>query len=188
MTATGERLAVLPYAAVEAGSRWLLKLHGSAERDDSIVLTRSDYLGTPARHGALFGLVQAMLMTRHMLFVGYSLRDEDFHQLVHEVRSARAGIPGARALGSVVTLFDDPLFTDLWGDDLHVVPMAPGPADDSKTPEAIRRQAIFLDLVGFEAADLNAFLLDDSYEGMLDEPEAAPEGRAGCVAGEPRWW
>ncbi len=28
-----------------------------------------------------------MLLTRHMLFVGYSLGDENFHRLAHDVRT-----------------------------------------------------------------------------------------------------
>lgn len=35
------------------------------------------------------GRVQGMLLMRHMMFVGYSLKDEDFHELMHEVRAAR---------------------------------------------------------------------------------------------------
>src|SRR5207302_7615765 len=45
---------------------------------EDIVLTRSDYLAMPRQYGALIGLVQGMLMMRHMMFVGYSLQDEDF--------------------------------------------------------------------------------------------------------------
>lgn len=118
--ATDERLAVLPYQAVHPRERWLLKLHGSIDNDDDIVLTRADYLGTPARRGALFGLVQAMLLTRHMLFVGYSLSDEDFHAVVNDVRAARAGVADAPPIGTVLTLFDDPMFEELWSADLEV--------------------------------------------------------------------
>jgi hypothetical protein len=166
-------IAVLPYQPASAGQRWLLKLHGSIERDDSIVLTRNDYLSVPSRHSALFGLVQAMLITKHMLFVGYSLTDEDFHQLVYEVRLARSDGDGER-LGTVLTLFDDPLFDDLWAGDLTVVPMAPAPASEPSSTDldnAARVLQIFLDLVAFEAADLDAFLLDETYEGLLTEPE-----------------
>jgi hypothetical protein len=172
-TATDGSISVLPYEAATHGSRWLLKLHGSVERDDSIVLTRNDYLSTPVRHGALFGLVQAMLMTRHMLFAGYSLSDEDFHQLVHEVRAARMEIPNAPYLGSALTLFEDPIFSTLWKDDLHIVPMAAiAPTrTDRQIAEAARTQQIFLDLVAFEAADLTAFVLDDTYAGMLTPAE-----------------
>ena len=77
-TTDGRRLAILPENAVDAEGRWLLKLHGTVTRPDEMVLTRSDYLDMPRRYGALMGLVQGLLMMRHMMFVGYSLRDEDF--------------------------------------------------------------------------------------------------------------
>jgi hypothetical protein len=93
--------AVLPYEAVASTQRWVLKLHGGID-DDS---------GAPSRHGALFGLVQAMLLTRHMLFVGYSLEAEDFHQVVHDVRQARSP-HGVEPRGTVLTLFRDDLFAN----------------------------------------------------------------------------
>ena len=85
MATAGRTVAVLPAESPQAGERWLLKLHGSLDDETGVVLSRADYHDLALRHGALFGLVQALLMTRHMLFVGYSLKDEDFHQLVHEV-------------------------------------------------------------------------------------------------------
>lgn len=179
MAAAGPRPAVLPYEAVTAGEPWILKLHGSADRPESIVLSRSDYLGVPATHGALFGLVQAMLLTRHMLFVGYSLSDEDFHQLVDEVRRARRaqkdGAPTAK-LGTVLTLFEDPLFEDLWAKDLDIVAMAKskpprGVSKETHRAAAARRLSCLLDYVAFEAADVAAFLLDKDYDDMLEEPD-----------------
>ena len=57
-------LAVLPFDRVGLGQRWLLKLHGSVERPESIVFTRDDYAGATSSYGALYGLLQAMLMTK----------------------------------------------------------------------------------------------------------------------------
>ena len=174
-TSPGEpaALAVLPYRPVRDGQRWLLKLHGSLDQKDSVVLTRDDYLASPARHGALFGLVQAMLLTRHMLFVGYSLNDEDFHQLVHEVRQARSEHWSGQ-LGTVITLFDDPLFGELWAEDLDVVPVR-SPVRRAPTEEqladAARQVLLLLDLVAFHSADLTGYLLDERYSGMLDDDE-----------------
>jgi len=169
------RPAVLPYEAARPRQRWLLKLHGSLDADRSVVLTRDDYLGAPVRQGALFGLVQAMLLTRHMLFVGYSLADEDFHQLVHEVRTARGMSSPTKPFGTVLTLFRDDLFTELWPD-LHVVPMAdaprvPGKPTEQEIEAAVRRLDIFLDLVGHLSADVDAFLLDRTYADLLDDEE-----------------
>jgi hypothetical protein len=77
-------------------------------------------------------------------------------------------------LGTVLTLFDDPLFDDLWAGDLDVVPVAPAPGGEPTSEdlnEAARLLQIFLDLVAFEAADLDAFLLDESYRALLSPAE-----------------
>jgi hypothetical protein len=162
-----EPLAVLPYEPVTERRRWLLKLHGSvANQNDDLVLERSAYLDASLRQGALYGLVQALLLTRHLLFVGYSLTDEDFHRVVHDVRMAR-GDPNA-TLATTLTLFEDPLISGVWPD-LAVMPMAgpnakPSPADITR---AGHRLLVFLDLLAFETASQRAFLLDELYEQML---------------------
>jgi hypothetical protein len=167
-----QKLAVLPYHPVtDAKQRWLLKLHGSAAAEAAdIVLTREDYLGAPARHAALFGLVQAMLLTRHMLFVGYSLSDDDFHKVVHDVRLA---LPeGATpTIATALTLFDDPLQALLWQDTIDVVHMAPPRSDDDATAAAARTLEIFLDQICAEASDLSAFLLSGEFDHLLDRNE-----------------
>ena len=90
----GRECSVLPNEPVRGDHPWLLKLHGSLDRPEDLVLTRSEYLGLPESSGALFGILQAMLMTRHMLFVGYSLSDDSFHRVMHEVRKARPRTSG----------------------------------------------------------------------------------------------
>lgn len=164
--------AVLPYGPVAADQCWILKLHGCIALDERVVLTRSDYLDIPARHSALFGLVQAMLLTRHMLFVGYSLSDEDVHQIIHEVRLARCQETGP-TYGTILTLFDDPLFAELWGKDLKVVAVDQQPTEvnDFAVAMAARRLEILLDLIAYLSADLDAFLLDPAYDSMLSPAE-----------------
>lgn len=169
----GRTCAVLPYEPVVKQDRWLLKLHGSVTHPGDLVLTRDDYLGLPSRAGALFGVVQAMLLTRHMLFVGYSLTDDSFHKVMHEVRQARVGVDGK--VGTALVLFDDPLLEELWGDDLEIVAMAPRPAGGEPTgtevAEAALRLDLFLDRVALLSADVSSFLLDPTYESMLDGEE-----------------
>lgn len=107
-------IAVLPENPRATEGRWLLKLHGGVDDPERMVLTRSDYLEMPRRYGALMGLVQGLLMLRKMVFIGYSLSDEDFHELVDEVRSARAGATEI-VRGTVLSLAEDPLHKQLWG-------------------------------------------------------------------------
>ncbi len=170
------RPAVLPREPVGVEGRWILKLHGSIEDADSVVLTRDDYLGLPERAAALLGIVQAMLITKHMLFVGYSLSDDSFHQVVHEVRRALpAPEPDQRParIGSVLTLFDDPLLERLWGDELRIVSVAERPL--TRTPAAVaaasRQLDVVLDEVAVRSADVSAFLLDGTYARLLDPHE-----------------
>ena len=168
-------LRVLPVAEGAPSTdtdRWLLKLHGTLSEPNSIVLTRSAYLDAPRQRGALFGLVQAMLMTRHMVFVGYGLGDETFHDLVHEVRYARSGQPES-ALGTTITLFDEPIQTEIWKGDVAVVAVQPTPEvmNDATIAMAGRDVERLLDLVGLLAADRWAFLLDPQFAGMLSPSE-----------------
>lgn len=181
-------VAVLPYAPVEPGGRWLLKLHGSIDREDSITLTREDYLGVATRQGALFGLLQGLLLTRHMLFVGYSLSDDDFATVIHEVRAARGGAPSYGPLGTVITMFEDPLFSELWSSDLDVVAVSPAlaavadvryPSGTVVDPATERRFQLFVDRLCFEAADMDLFLADPDYEDLLDDDERLLAGAVG---------
>lgn len=179
LRAVDENLAVLPYAAVEREERWVLKLHGSVDRwseggTEGFIITRDDYLSMPGRYGALYGLVQALLLTQHMLFVGYSLRDEDFHRLVYEVKAARRQQTPKIKMGTVLTLFETPAFDVLWPD-LDVVAMVDSPApEDGNEPTvtvAARRLLLFLDLLGHEAASLYRFLLDPNYDALLPDAD-----------------
>jgi hypothetical protein len=171
-TTADRKCAVLPYDPVTDQGRWLLKLHGSVTPQDRLVLTRTDYLGLPSRSGALFGIMQAMLMTRHMLFVGYSLNDDTFHKVMHDVRQARNTTSGQ--LGTVLTLFPDPLLAKIWEDELKLVPMmnvAHATATAGDIQMAARRLDIFLDCIAREAADVSTFLLDPTYEQLLDDDD-----------------
>lgn len=52
------------------------------------MLTRAQMNGYSEERGALSGIVQAMLMTKHLLFVGFSLQDPNFGEVAGTVRSA----------------------------------------------------------------------------------------------------
>lgn len=170
--AGGRPLTVMSGEKLGRGHPWLLKLHGSVEDGrGEIVLTRQHYQDLAEQRGALLGLLQAMLLTRHMLFVGYSLSDEDFHTVMSDVRRVTKG---AARVGTALTLFENQLLQDLWSTDIDVVNLWHAPIGDQKvdTAAAARRLQIFLDLVGHLAADMSGFLLTDGYEeGVLTEEE-----------------
>src|SRR5262249_6692238 len=119
-------VSVLPHDPRQGVTRWLLKMHGCVTRPADIVLTRADYLRYEERRSALAGIVQAMLLTRHMLFVGFSLNDENFHKVAYAVRRARD--PAARSrsrFGTVLKLADEPFVEELWRDELGFISMGP---------------------------------------------------------------
>lgn len=159
-------VAVLPYAPDADRSRWLLKLHGCVTRPDDIVLTREHYLRYGAKNAALEGIVQAMLITRRMLYVGFSLDDDNFHRIVDAVRRAIGGQD--RELGTVLALTRNELVEQLWGEELtwvHLTEAAP-------ILEASRVFEIFLDLVSAEAASTQ-HLLTPRFRGILTDEEQA---------------
>ena len=165
----GRQPTILPESAVDTDGRWLLKLHGSVHKSDDMILTRSDYMDMPRRHGALMGLVQGLLMMRHMMFIGYSLRDEDFHELIHEVRTARGETTDPRPLGTVLTLHEDQLEQELWGRDLHVVPMTGRRRKEPDDAAAARQLEIFIDLVAYLSTTSAAFFLDETYNELSED-------------------
>jgi hypothetical protein len=143
-----------------------------------MVFTRDSYLAMTRQSRALMGLVQAMLLTRHMIFVGYSLRDEDFHELMYEVRSAFPEGKPAKELGTVLSLIEDPLQAELWGDTVKVISFHPPLPHDATSDDRASAMAVaipelqkFLDLVGLHATESSSFVLDRTYETMLTEEE-----------------
>ena len=171
-TAVGRRPAVLPFEPVQADRPYLLKLHGDLIRRRNVVLTRDQYLRFDGANGALAGVVQGLLMTRHVLFAGFSLADENFLYLVDEVRRVRED---DRILGTALALVDEPLRRRLWEGELHYRAFGARPADARRTEEvlaeAARRMEIFLDLVAHEATDDASFLLDRRFEHLLSTEE-----------------
>jgi hypothetical protein len=63
----------------------LIKLHGSAEQKDTIVVTGDDYYDVFARLPQVANLVQSFFATKTLLFLGYELIDEDFKRLYLEI-------------------------------------------------------------------------------------------------------
>jgi hypothetical protein len=165
--AAGKKLAVLPDNPQATDGRWLLKLHGTVDEPDKIVLTRSDFLEMPRQHRALMGLVQGLLMMRHLVFVGYSLRDEDFHELIHELRTARGNNVASIVRGTVLTLRDDRLERELWADDLDIVPMSSD--REISTAVAARELEMFVDLVAYHSTTSASFFLDSDYDSLSED-------------------
>lgn len=73
----------------EGYKKWLLKMHGCVTRPEEIVLTKQDYIRYTDRFAALSGIVQSLLLTKHLLFVGFSLDDDNFVRIFDSVKKAK---------------------------------------------------------------------------------------------------
>ena len=188
---------VLPYQT-QPSERFILKLHGDVRRPEDIVLTRSQMSDSREQRPALSGIVQTILITKHMLFVGFSLQDPNFSEVAGAVRRAlpgRNGIGGAAdgsgggwdgggsgrraettdTFGTLLTLHNRPFLSELWPD-LQFVPMD---LTDAATPDSCpsatcaRRMEIFLDKFSLDASTCTSHLLDDDFSGAFSAEEAA---------------
>jgi hypothetical protein len=173
------QLSVLPWARATPGQPWLLKMHGGIKRHT--ILTREDFDTYNTHWRPLASVVQTLLLTRHVLFVGYSLTDENFVRLGREVTTllTRTVPENQRLLGTVLTLKPDPELTEQWTGSLRAVAALDDP-DDTATPsdrpdvESGRRLEIFLDRIAATAAATEkSYALDRRYKELLTDPENA---------------
>ena len=170
----GRPCARIPGQPVGRGERFILKMHGCVKQPRSIVLTREDYLRFQENRSALAGIVQALLLTRHMLFVGFGFTDDNFHRIAHAVREALRGERGAGSVakqqpfGTNLVVGGGDLLADLWSDDLDWVTTAEhsaSPADQARLVE------IFLDRLSARSATVTSHLGDERYAGVLTDGE-----------------
>ncbi|PJI95134.1 SIR2 family NAD-dependent protein deacylase [Luteimicrobium subarcticum] len=181
-----DHVSVLPWDRVVGGRPWVVKMHGDVEHAGSIVLSRSAFVHYDSRWRPIGGLVQGLMLTRHLLVVGASLTDDNLLRLAHEVThlttSLQPGVDPARhhrEVGTVLTLQPDAAFERVWRDRFEVLAMG----DDPRTPisDAARSLAIFLDAVARFAAPTPAHLLDPRYTAdHQDERDAARTLRRGA--------
>jgi hypothetical protein len=135
------------------------------------VLTRQDYLRFQENRSALAGIVQALLLTRHMLFVGFSLSDDNFHRIAHAVRQA---IGDRQRIGTSLVVDPNPLARELWEADLAWVTFE---AAGATIAAQGRMLEIFLDRLACQAAATTAHLWHPKYEGALSSGERALRDR-----------
>jgi SIR2-like domain len=191
----GRELSVLPFDEAAPGRPWLLKLHGDAAHPESVVLTREEYLQFGDTRAALAGVLHSLLLTRHVLFVGTSMQDDDLIRIAHQVRSATRA-PGAgprQRSGTVLALLEDPARARLWEQDVQTVAIAPA---GTPPAEAARLLEVLLDCIGCLSTPPTGYLLDPAYRGMLSDEERAlaealqqvertvPEGASSSAVGE----
>ncbi len=64
----------------------LIKLHGSIDRPDTIVLTRSDYARARTDRQEMLGFLRTEMAESGFLFVGFSLSDPNFNAIHDDLR------------------------------------------------------------------------------------------------------
>ena len=171
----GDGLRKLPFERAEPGAPWLLKLHGDVT-GGHMILTEREFLGYDNQWRPLASMVQAAMMTSHVLFVGYSLKDANFVRLGRDVSRLLGQMKGGQGtagqkVGSLLTLTRDPMQEALWGKDLHVIAMAQPGADQD---EAARDLDVFLDSVAMHAAAGEpSYRLDKRYQKLLNADDQA---------------
>jgi hypothetical protein len=167
----GEDLRVMTRQWARSCSPWLLKLHGSVDEPEGIVLTQSQYLRHETHGRPLYGLVQGLLMTSHLLFVGFSLTDSAYLRLADEVeaiyrRSAAPDDTVATALGLESLADGSKALDDAFR---HIAFRSGGRTLNA----AARTLEIFLDRVAWRATRsagvAHEYLLDDRYLDLVEE-------------------
>lgn len=173
--ATGRgRPSALPWHAGEDGGPWVLKLHGDVEKPGSIVLTRRDVVRFDAHTRPAGSLVQSLLLTRHVLFIGVSLNDDNVVRLAREVEVYREDHGLDPRFGTMLDTSDNDARSELWEDQFAWLTMPGG-----SSAERSRALEIFLDTVAWYAADAASWVLDPRFSGLLDDHarEIAEEAR-----------
>lgn len=182
----GQVARVMPWDRPRAGKQWILKLHGDAQFPASIRLTREHFVSFDSETRPAGALLQSLLMTRHVLFVGASLNDDNVVRLAYEVDSYRRlhGLKGT--VGTLLDVDNDTVRQELWQTQLTWLRMSGRDiAARSRTLE------IFLDAVAAHASSDSSWLLDDRFTGLLDiDRELAESARdlyRRAAAAGPEW-
>lgn len=163
-----DRFKVLTRDLASGGMPWLLKLHGDIDKPEGLVFTSDDYRNHAQAGEAVRGVVQGLMLTSHLLFVGFGMTDMNFLNLAAAVTAARgeADEPAEQVAGTALSLTSVDVDHDL-RDDLHFVAMLPGGTD----ADAARLLEIFLDRLSWTAARRHplhsSFLLDWRYKDLL---------------------
>jgi len=173
----------------------LLKLHGCVSRPETIVLTRRDYMRYGQQKQALRGLVHSMLLMKEVLFVGFSMTDDNVHMIIDQVRQVfkedadvveRAQVAGNpyggqkrqmtdetnEKAGTILSLVENVMFRKLWRDDFHVLSCEESP--DSFASGVWRHDCLLDCLAGALVAVRanNEFILDSRFASVASEEQS----------------
>lgn len=80
-------------ADIRRGTPVLLKIHGSRDQVEELILSRRDFTRVRMNGTHVFEVLHALLLTRPALFIGYSLRDPDLQLVLENVLGGRGETP-----------------------------------------------------------------------------------------------
>ncbi len=178
----GAPLTVIPHGRVKAKDRWLLKLHGSVDRPKDIVITAQDYAGFDEWRAAFRGVIEAQLITRHMLFVGFGMTDPNVDKVLTTVARAAQGDDGQKGDTVGTVLMFSSTIPDKYAQLYPLRFVCVGPADMTSAERA-RQLEILLDEVARIAEDGTHHLLDRRFDGLHATEVAVREKVADFLTG-----
>jgi len=173
----GEEIARLPWDAHKVcdgtNVRSVLKMHGCVTHPESIVLTRHDYMRYADERQALRGRVADLAMTTEILVVGFSMTDDNVHQILDTVRKVtyKDGKRDKGTMGTVVSLVENKMFRKQWDQDFTVLSCAASWGDEMN-PAWLHD--CFLSQLAERITVKRArssFILNPMYECLLTEAE-----------------
>jgi len=145
---------------------WLLKYHGCINRPKTIIITRDDYNRLRKDFGALQSIVESLMLTSHLMFVGFSMADADFLDAAARVNAVRdqADKQESHDVATVLALHPQAVMEQAH---FKVVSMLDDPSDKS----AARLLEIFLDRISWRATTSgpasSSYLLDPNYRDLF---------------------
>jgi hypothetical protein len=170
----GTKINVLPYDLVTGDSRWLLKMHGCVNHPEDIVLTRDDYLNYADRRQSLKGIVSAQLLTKHMLFIGFSMNDPNFFAIASDVKKSLPRRNRSQTFGTSLQLIGNDLSAELWDGDvdfLNILELKDRSATGADWAAAARGLEVFLDFLMVQSAKPFHDIFRTRFQGMLTDAD-----------------
>jgi hypothetical protein len=155
--AGGVEVSIVPEPG---GDHRLVKLHGSlGEQGGPPLLTRDQLLDFQTDRGPLAGVLQMLLLTGHLVFVGYSLSDPSLHGAFHAVRRALESDTRSERPTMATSLQVDPspALSALWAGTVDVV--WPRHEDYPSGVDRTRQKEILLDVLADAASHSSIPLL-----------------------------
>lgn len=164
---------------------WLLKMHGSLRRSGDLIITEAQLQELGASRKPLESVLQAQLLTRDVLFVGYSLQDPNVVTLAREVRQfLESTEQEVKSVGTILTLEPLGQQAEALDDALDVIDLGRGDA----MPTAARRLEIFCDLLLWYCTRHEpAWQLDERYRNEGRNPQLREDLRRIDVPADGAW-